>query len=448
VTAPRGGAYARGAMSFLYGDSTPSPLTSNFLEFLRDAIDFAVLVLQADDAIAAIQDRLRSTSHASLEEVERLESFGRMVGAAIEQAPKGQADSETSRCATQLAAAADEYVRVAIAAVRDKLAADRAQLAAEEASQRDACFKALEGLLLRHIPPNAAVTLHLERSADRGYTAWQTGESEMGLTWRIELSIPKGSAFAGESPMDRLASHVEVQAPDQGGWLKKEVRTRAQRLDRLVLVAAEDDGQTVTLRLRADPQSAQGLDLAVEPATGTVRARRTGVDDDLSVGPFELPPDDMLKVVNFADNVRTAARELEASRLAEATLRDEDFRQQPVFADAVQSLVSLMAPIVREVARHSLTPTELVLRRLLSSERREEIFVTRSTLRDKYQSLRPELHGLFEGLGLDDVPPSRTRSSVPATLEENDWPPAPRSELPRSDPPPPLLPSSPPPRSA
>jgi hypothetical protein len=52
-------------MEFLYGDSTPSPLASNFLEFLRDAIDFGVFALHIDDEIATIGERGRGISLAA-----------------------------------------------------------------------------------------------------------------------------------------------------------------------------------------------------------------------------------------------------------------------------------------------------------------------------------------------------------------------------------------------
>ena len=38
-------------MHYLFGDSTPSKLTTNFLEFLKDAVDFAVFALKTDDRI-------------------------------------------------------------------------------------------------------------------------------------------------------------------------------------------------------------------------------------------------------------------------------------------------------------------------------------------------------------------------------------------------------------
>jgi hypothetical protein len=424
-------------MEFLYGDSTPSPLASNFLEFLRDAIDFGVFALHIDDEIASIRERTRVASKAADEEIERLDALGRAVAAAVDAAPKGAADSETATCAVHLATTSAGVIAVAVAAVREKLEGRRAELASEEAAQRDACSKALESLLLPHSPPESDLSVRIERGADRAYTASRHGRTPFGLAWRVDLGIPAGHVFAVEAPMERLASHVEVHAPEQAGWLKKEIKLKAQRLDRLLLTEAVDDGRCVTLKLRNDASGAHGLDLEVDPKAGSVAATRAGGSDDPSAGTFELPDDDVPKLVALAEKVRAAIGELAATRLVEATLSDRDVKDEPSFAPLVEKLVALMAPIVQEIARHSLTSTELVLRRLISSERREEIFVAKSTLREKFMPLRPELRALFGRLGFDTLAPPR---GAP-TPEENDWPT--RAELKPSDPPP--KPSRPPP---
>lgn len=429
-------------MEFLYGDSTPSPLTSNFLEFLRDALDFAVFVLGVDDEIAAIHERTRVAARAADEEIQRLETLGRVVSGAVEGVEKGEADSETARCSAQVTAMAAESVGAAIGAVRERLAGRRAELAAEEAAQRDACYAALEKLLLPHSPPDSAMAVRIVRGPDRSYSAWRRGETPFGLRWRIELGIPQGNAFAVDAPMERLGAHVEVHAPEQAGWIKKEVKLKAQRLDRLVLTEVVDDERIVTLRLRADASSEHGIDFDVDPKAGTVAATRVGAKEDPSAGAFDLQPADVSALVGIAEKVRAAAAELTATRLVEATLDDKEARDASPYAGLVAQLVALVSPIVQEVARHSLNSTELVLRRLISAERREEIFVSKATLREKFQGLRPELRSLFGRLGFDTLPPPR-RSTAPSTPEENDWPA--RSELSRSDPPP--KPSRPPPAS-
>jgi hypothetical protein len=431
-------------MEFLYGDSTPSPLTSNFLEFLRDALDFAVFALHVDDEIAAIHERTRVTGRAADEELQRLETLGRVVAGAVEGVDKGEAESETSRCSTQITTLSAEAVTAAVAAVRKRLEGRRAELSAEEAGQRDACFKALETLLLPHSPPDSALAVRVVRGPDRGYSAWRRGETPFGLRWRIELGIPPGSVFASDAPLDRLGAHPEVHAPEQAGWIKKEVKLKAQRLDRLVLTEVVDDGRTVTLSLRTDAASEHGLDFDVDPKAGTVAATRVGAKEDPSAGTFEVQPADVSALVAVAEKVRAAAAELTATRLVEATLGETDAKDASPYAGLVAQLVALMAPIVHEVARHSLNTMELVLRRQLSSERREEIFVAKETLREKFMGLRPELRGIFMRLGLDTLPPPARRSaapSAPPTPQENDWPA--RSQISRSDPPP--KPSRPPP---
>jgi hypothetical protein len=428
-------------MEFLYGDSTPSPLTSNFLEFLRDAIDFGVFALHIDDEIATVRERGEGISHAADQEIEQLETLGRAVAAVIDGS-KGADDSETSRCATHLAATSAEAIAASIAVVRLSLEGRRAEVGAEETAQREALIKALEALLLPHSPPDSVVSVRIARGPTRGYVAWRHGETPFDLRWRIELGIPSGNPFAGDTPMERLAARVEIHAPEQAGWLKKEVKVKAQRLDKLLLTEAADDGRTVTLKLRNDAAGAHGLDLDVDLESGTASAARAGASDDPSAGTFELTAEDVSGLVGVAEQVRKAAGELTATQLVEATLEDRELRQEPTFGPLVRHLVTLMAPIVQEVSRHSLTSTELVLRRLISSERREEIFVAKATLREKFKPLRPELRTIFERLELDGMaPPPRSSRATP---EENDWPKT-RAELPPSDPPPALKPSRPPP---
>jgi hypothetical protein len=125
----------------------------------------------------------------------------------------------------------------------------------------------------------------------------------------------------------------------------------------------------------------------------------------------------------------------------------EDFRAQPAFADFIERFLRVLAPMVHEIGQRSLMPSELVLRRALTDDRREEIFVSKATLREKYASLAPSVRALFTPLGLDAPPKGRTSAPPPPGT------PSPvRAELPASQPPgppsrppPPMAPPPPPP---
>ena len=52
-------------MAFLFGDLTPAPFTTNFLEELRDVIDFAASIAEADQRIVTA-DASRETLSSRL----------------------------------------------------------------------------------------------------------------------------------------------------------------------------------------------------------------------------------------------------------------------------------------------------------------------------------------------------------------------------------------------
>jgi hypothetical protein len=88
----------------------------------------------------------------------------------------------------------------------------------------------------------------------------------------------------------------------------------------------------------------------------------------------------------------------------------------------VERLVSSMSPVVREIAGHSLVPGELVLKRLLSDDRREEIFVSKAELETKIRRLPTAMQKLFSPLGLgadgSPAPPSALASDFPVDDED------------------------------
>ncbi|MGH7331044.1 MAG: hypothetical protein ACREJX_22070, partial [Polyangiaceae bacterium] len=162
-------------------------------------------------------------------------------------------------------------------------------------------------------------------------------------------------------------------------------------------------------------------------------------------GPFDVDPEDAPKLVDLAAKLAATIPDLTQRDLRVATANEVDFASLPGFMAFIQGFVSMMTPIVREIAERSLTPNELVIRRPLGNDRREEIFVPKKTLREKYSVLPSQLRAVFAPLGLDGPTPSMRPPSVkPKIVEEHSV----RAELPKSEPPAPgSLPKvSPPPK--
>ncbi|MBX3200954.1 MAG: hypothetical protein KF894_22635 [Labilithrix sp.] len=419
-------------MNYLYGDSTTSTLKSNFLEFLRDAIDFAVFVLQADTRMKEGRVRVRVLGEESDAESGRLERFVTSVSRAVHDGEKGAAGSPTALCGDRLASLIVDAHRASIDGIRHDLSEAIARIEADEAAGRDACVNALGELLAPHEPPDASTVLQLGLLDSGRYDATLEGKAEPALAWTLEVGVPEGHAWSSPMRVERLLPHLEIRAPQLAGWINKEVKVRPLRIERYVVTQLVDDATTVRIELRTEPTSGVGVDFEVDPDKGAVtKAQRVGPADDQSVGAFDLQVEDVPLIVELAQKLRGSLDGLERRANVAATFDGAEFRTLPTFVDFVEHLVAMMAPICQEIAARSLTPNELVIRRLLSNDRREEIFVAKATLREKLAVLPAESRALFAPLGLDVVQPSKP-SAPPSE------PPPVRSELPPSAPPPPI----------
>ena len=199
-----------------------------------------------------------------------------------------------------------------------------------------------------------------------------------------------------------------------GGWLRKEVRNRAHRLEKLLLTEMTFNPKGAVLRLRASvDEDATGFDVELDADGARVRLVRVGEQGD----PIEPSEADAAKLFALHAKLRESALEIpqQHARLEEAKLDERSVAELRDPAIVVDRLVAAMTPIVSEISQHSLSPTELVLKRLLGDNRREEIFVSKATLSEKLAVLPEPLRGNFEPLGLNRVSlrPARIPTSIP-----------------------------------
>ena len=422
-------------MKYLYGDSTESELESNFLELLRDAIDFAVFVLQADESIKAGKAKIASLSEEATAELARLEAFTSGVARAIEAGDKGADGSPTAVCAGHVAELLSGAKSGTADAVRAQLAADIAAIEGEEAASRSACHDALQTFLDPHGKDDAPETRRVALLEGGTYDATTTAHATFGIDWLFALHVPPESLWASPVRLERLAPHIELHAPQVTGWLTKEVKVKPQRLERHTATELTLDATRTFLKLRIESSVETGFD--IEIVGPEIRMTRVGPADDASVGPFQIEESDAATVKSIVDKLTAATKELANARLVDATFEGLAFKNAPSFVPIAVRLVERLAPVVREIATRSLTPTELVLRRALTDDRREEFFVTKATLRDKYQVLPNVMRGLFQPLGFDAVPVDS--NPPPASLKTD------RKEIRSSQSVPPLPPVPPPP---
>jgi hypothetical protein len=392
-------------MTYLYGDSTPSTLDVNFIEFLRDAVEFCVQVLLADQSIVAGQARTRSLDHVTADEIERLEKVGELAAQAFDDVPWGEENSAASRCVAAIVRSAGELVRTETAEVLAALDAEINKRDAQAARERDGCVKALGALLVKHDLPDMTLDLHLalvSGAARYGCRARLT--TGFGLDAVVELDIPANHLFERVVRVDRLAERLEVHTPEMAGWLHKEVKLRAQHLEKhyVTALSIKASGGTLKLRTAADG-TGPGYDIAFASEAPRVRLARVDEREGPPEMPFEVEEADAAKLLALYEKLAAAATELARHRkgIVDATLDGELLRTHARPALLVERLIAIMAPTVQEIASRSHSPGELVLRRLLGDGRREEIFLSKEELKRKLEPLVESNRALFGPLWLD-----------------------------------------------
>jgi hypothetical protein len=391
-------------MEFLYGDSTSSPLATDFVDLLRKTIDCCVAVLLAEQRIAGGAARRQLLEARTEKDAARLHELEATVTRAIGLAIEGASpDTPVARCSDVILRAATSAVGSAEGELQSALRAEHQRLEEAAGKERARSVKAFEQLLLAHDLPNSERELRLEQRKDGTYSARLHITTGYGIAADVDLDIPAGSRFAQVVRVGDLAEGLEIQVPKSGGWLRKESRLASERLGRLVVMSCRTGARGQHVALRAEGIE-EGYEFAWAPRQARVHATR--VAPDLS-GPvdFDLSEADSTAMAGFVEKLAATALELAPNRkaLAQAQLDGEPLESRPPSL-LVQRLVEVIAPTVREIAARSGSGDELIIRRLLGDGRREERFVKREELLRKLEPLSEAARALFAPLGLGPVP--------------------------------------------
>ena len=426
-------------MSYLYGDSTPSQLEVNYIEFLRDAVECCARVLLADQHIAEGAARTHVLEAETTAEIARLQKVGALVPKAFEGTPVGDAASATARCVGEVVRAAADIVRAAAAEANAGFEAAIDRRDAEAAVEREVFIKALEALLIKHDLPEMTSQTNVSWVEGARYACRLHLATPFGLQAALELEVPAGHLLERVVRIDRLAERLEIEVPEISGWLHKELKLRTQHLEKHHFMGLSSGPAGSTLHLRLPPDgTGPGYDVTFEDPDGPVRLVRVD-EQQKREEPFEAQQADVPKLRALREKIGAALGELARHRtkIVEAKLDGESLQGHPKPTLLVERLIAVLVPETREIAARSQSRSELVLRRSLGGDRREEIFLSRQDLTLKLEPLNDRNRALFDSLFAEGG------AGTPASRGEPPPVPPPRAAPPAKSPTASAPPSSP-----
>jgi tetratricopeptide (TPR) repeat protein len=388
-------------MAYLFGDSTPSALDVNFIQYLRDLAETGPLLLQAEQQLQAEAARAADRRRAADAELAKVEGLSGLVQRTLGDAATS-ADSPSGRCAGAILRSAADLVKAEAERSRTAFADALTKMEAQVAKERDACAKALEKLLLKQDLVGAKPSLLLQLRGGTRFEARLVQAAPYGVEATIDLDVPPAHVFSKPVRLERFVEHLEVETAE-GSWLSKETKMRPHRFDKYHLLEALLGADQAVLKLRQGPDgSGRGFDLKVRRLPAQASLLR--VDDPPKAGeqPSELGAADAAKFMALADALAAAASDLGKSRrgLVHVALDGKGLKDLDRPSEILERLVTAMTPVIQEIGRRSPSPNELVLKRLVGDDRREEIFLSKEDFRKKVESSSPAMLRVLEPLGL------------------------------------------------
>jgi len=406
-------------MPCLFGDATNSELEIDYLLLVRDVFDFAVEVLLASGRIDDLKAAIRSADQAAEIEKARLESMHRRLTEALGPDADGP-DGPASRCAEAISRACRGAVDDEIRRLDAELARERDISDKTARRERKQVERALEKLLLvPHSLPAADSELELVLSGELGYSATLRARADYGIEVVLDYDIPEQNLFAAPVRALQLAPSLEIHVPEERGWISKKIKPVRHKLGKHFIAGLRHGPSRIVLSLREEAAiGSAGFDLMLDADWSAPRVVpvAAGTEADLADA-HQLDADDevvvrqlLTTVVDAADAVRVHPSSLLEARLDGAPLVDAD-----EVTTVVDRLLELMAPTVREIATHSPQDGELVLKRNLGGDRREEIYVSVEELLVKLEPLTAEQRECFRPLGILGGRP-QPRQTIPAAV--------------------------------
>ncbi len=373
----------------------------NYLAFLKDVIDCAVVLLENEGVIAASGDRKKSCERDASVVVGALGELGRRTLDLSEPVAKEHKDNPIGRCAQAIIAATREAVEREAALIKTKLTADLVEIEKVDQRLRVKNADVLDKLLKAHDLP-LAEKIYEVTFASGSVKAATRQRTTFGVDAIIGLEIPSASVLKPDLHVDKIVDNAELSALEVGGWLKKADKLVAHKIGRY-LVGKIVVGNHVTIRLRATAEAeSAGFDLVLT-RTGEVLIENVSGEAarELTIGDANRPT---LKLL--AEKLEAAVRLLGERRTGAASVVIDNvaLADHPHPRVLAERLVLAVAPMVHKIAKHSRSPGELVLRRMLGEDRREEIFVTTAELVKRWGSLPVQQREVFAPLRLEGDP--------------------------------------------
>lgn len=390
-------------MRYLYGDSVPFPPQYDFLAALEAFCTQAARVVRLDAEARALRKSAEEAAVTRARAVEELEAFHHEALGALRDAAKDSAQPlvhDYVRQVTDLATRIAEDARRAALQTSDRESAQaRGECEKRRNEGRDALEKLFAAVRLPVNETQISMTLvdgRNDMSASLTY--------EGGIFASFTLGAGEVSDWAMPRKVSELAQQVTLPVGVKRSMFKRTVAPETITLDEYVFGGFELRDDRAEIRLRKRVQEPDALVFTLKRVEDKLRAEVHHPDDPEAESglPAVLDHSSAVEVERLWQLLRQACAPVigKKKRLVRLVLAGNDVFENDLGTKVIEHIVSVIAPIVSEVAKRSPNVHELSLKVENDAGRREEIYLRKAQLVSVLSSVTPKERSVFDPLGL------------------------------------------------
>jgi hypothetical protein len=398
---------------YRYGDGTPFPLDENFIETLTAAVEACTNAFDPLTELDDRRDRAKDGRRDADREIARLEDLERTLAGSLTPyvaSPGTAPDKKPGVTQT----------------VAQRIAAGAKQAVAEARQQLENRVRQLENQALPNTVGDAIV-----KALRPFFDAHQLPKSAWIMSWDVRGAEPAADAVctAGRISAAFALSPEPFRTPIRCETLSEGVVVHMMRkgvfgkakaapidLGKYVIVAFERSAteRTITLRESA-AKNAPGLRFAVTEAGATWVSISGAGDAEGEANPLDM--EDVAPVRLLAERATATFKDLTKHRtLVDLTFNGASVTDLDEPRIVPLELLQQLTPLARSIRERSRASGELVLKRDIGDNRREELFVPRATLAQQFARLPADYRKAFEDMGItaEETQPAINLGRVPA----------------------------------
>lgn len=406
-------------MRFLYGDLSEFPQQENTLDLLKRFVDMAVEVLKLDLKINSAREAIEEDKQFLGEAIQDIDGFHESLQKAIHQVTENRSEDDVVAILAQGAAEnfakyiSDGKGRV-VARVEQRIAGTQNMI--EQISVQ--ILGHLRHFFMQSGIPISGNALHCALEGER-YSAHCEILDVTGTRCSYLLNPQSSEFFAAPKRLgDLLPGKQEFPIGTKQSRFKKAPVTDHIRIDEAILYQVTDSDELGEYRLaKRGGNGVEGLCVRIDKSKeGGVSVLRIDSDGNRHPVPAEVLSGANTEILmEFWKQLLPQVVALYRTRgdLSAINVDGKDIIQNRLIKETVVRLVRFLAPTIREIGARSPAAGELCLKIDHETGKREEIYIPKKQLIDRFAELPENLRTVFAPLGIDQ----KTEANVDTDFE-------------------------------